>query len=154
MKPSGVQHASAIVPPGRQTRSNSPAARSWSGANMQPNTDMTASKDASGNGSASASRLQQLDRQPLGGGPPQAALEQRRDVVDADDATAVAGRGDRRVAAASGDVEDAPAGAQVGGVAQVLGDEDDPRRDRVKVAARPDQLLAPLDLVQIRRAGA
>ena len=50
MKPSGVQLASAIVPPGRQTRSSSAAACAWSGANIEPKTDVTASNDASGNG--------------------------------------------------------------------------------------------------------
>ena len=55
MNPCGVQLASAIVPPGRHTRTSSPAARSWSGANITPTTEITASKDASSNGSASAS---------------------------------------------------------------------------------------------------
>lgn len=47
----GVQFASAMVPPGRQTRSNSVADRSGRGANITPNTLMTASKLASGYGS-------------------------------------------------------------------------------------------------------
>ena len=55
MKPSGVQLASATVPPGRQTRTSSAAARSWSGANITPTTERTASKEASGKGRASAS---------------------------------------------------------------------------------------------------
>ena len=42
-------------PPGLVTRTSSPAARSWSGANMMPNDERTTSKDAAGNGSASAS---------------------------------------------------------------------------------------------------
>ncbi len=55
MKPSGVQPTSAIVPPGRVTRSSSAAACSWFGANIEPKTLRTASNDASGKGSASAS---------------------------------------------------------------------------------------------------
>jgi len=55
MNPSGVQAASAIRPSGRQTRASSAAARSWSGANITPTTDSTASNDPSGYGSASAS---------------------------------------------------------------------------------------------------
>ena len=44
----GVQFASAIVPPGRQTRTSSPAARSWSGVNITPTQERTESKEASG----------------------------------------------------------------------------------------------------------
>ena len=55
MKPSGVQLASAIVPPGRTTRSSSAAERSWSGANITPTTENTASYSPSSHGSASAS---------------------------------------------------------------------------------------------------
>ncbi len=55
IEPSGVQHASAIIPPGRQTRSISSAVRLWSGANMCPNVEITRSKLASSNGSSCAS---------------------------------------------------------------------------------------------------
>ncbi len=82
MNPSGVQRASAIRPSGRQTRASSAAARSWSGANITPTTDSTASKDPSGYGSASASPCVQLDRQPLGhrprSGPARAARVRSR----------------------------------------------------------------------------
>ena len=145
MKPSGVQLASAIVPPGRQTRSSSAAACSWSGANIEPKTDVTASKEASGNGSASASPSSSSTVEALGGGAPAAALEQGRHVVDADRRAAVPRGRDRGVAAAGGDVEHAPAGVQVGGVAELLGDEHDPGGDDGEVAARPGLLLALLD---------
>ena len=36
IEPSGVQQATAIAPPGRQTRSISSAVRLWWGANMWP----------------------------------------------------------------------------------------------------------------------
>jgi hypothetical protein len=55
MLPSGVQAQIAIRPPGLRTRAISPAVLAWSGANMQPNTETTASKLASSNGSCSAS---------------------------------------------------------------------------------------------------
>ena len=55
MKPSGVQLARPILPPGLQTRSSSAAARSWSGVNITPKVETTTSKLPSGNGSASAS---------------------------------------------------------------------------------------------------
>ena len=55
MNPSGVHVASPSRPPGRQTRAISAAACSWFGANIEPNTDRTASKLASGNGIDSAS---------------------------------------------------------------------------------------------------
>ena len=54
-KPSGVQLANAIVPPPRQTRTISAAVRRWSGANIAPTTEMTASNARSGKGSAWAS---------------------------------------------------------------------------------------------------
>ena len=55
MKPSGVQLARPIRPPGRQTRSSSAADFAWSGANITPKVESTASKLASSKGSASAS---------------------------------------------------------------------------------------------------
>lgn len=55
MKPSGVHEASATVPPGRVTRTISLATLWWSGANIEPKTLSTASKDPSSAGSASAS---------------------------------------------------------------------------------------------------
>ena len=44
MKPSGVQLARPILPPGLQTRSISAAALSWSGVNMTPKVETTTSK--------------------------------------------------------------------------------------------------------------
>ncbi len=111
---------------------------------------MTASNDASGNGSSSASAVEQLHVEALGRGAPAAALEQRGHVVDADGGAAEPRRCDRRVAAAGGDVEDAPAGVEVGGVAEPLGDEDDPGRHDGEVAARPGLLLALLDGAEVR----
>ena len=53
--PSGVQFASAIVPPARVTRTSSAAARSWSGANMTPKVLSVVSNAPPGQGSRSAS---------------------------------------------------------------------------------------------------
>src|SRR5579885_849853 len=53
--PSGVQFASAISPPGAQTRASSAAVCWWRGANCTPKAESTRSKPASSNGSASAS---------------------------------------------------------------------------------------------------
>jgi hypothetical protein len=142
MKPSGVQLARAIVPPGRHTRTSSEAAFAWSGANIEPNTDVTASNDASGKGSASASSLAQVDLEALGRRPLPSALEQRRDVVDTDHRAAVPGSRDRRVAAPGCDVEHAPPCVEVGRVAELLGHEHDASRDDAEVAACPRDLLA------------
>jgi hypothetical protein len=57
--PSGVQLSSAIVPPGRQTRTSSSAATWWCGANITPIADMTTSNVASSNGRCSASATAQ-----------------------------------------------------------------------------------------------
>ena len=48
VKPSGVQLASPILPPGLQTLSSSPAACSWFGQNITPMVETTTSKEASG----------------------------------------------------------------------------------------------------------
>src|SRR6185436_8856937 len=55
MKPSGVQLARPIRPPHLQTRANSEAACAWFGANITPKVETTVSKEASSNGSDSAS---------------------------------------------------------------------------------------------------
>ena len=80
----------------------------------------------------------------LGRGADPTALEQRRDVVDADDLAAPPCRRDRGIAAAGGDVEHAPPGLEVRGLTQVLGLEDDPRGDDGEISARPDVLLPAL----------
>jgi hypothetical protein len=89
--------------------------------------------------------LDELDVEALGLRPLAAALEERRHVVDAGDMGAEPRRGDRRVAGPGRDVEDAPAGVQVGAVGQVLGSDLDPRGDRVVVPGGPGRLLASLD---------
>ena len=87
--------------------------------------------------------LDELDVEVFGRGAEAAALEQRRDVVDADGLAAPPCGRDRGVAAAGGDVEDAPPGLEVRGLAQVLGLEDDPRGDDGEVAARPGVCCRP-----------
>ena len=64
MKPSGVQFARPMRPPGRHTRASSAADFAWSGANITPKVDSTASKLASSNGSASASAAWNLTSRP------------------------------------------------------------------------------------------
>jgi hypothetical protein len=54
-EPSGVQAQMPIRPPGFITRAISAAVARWSGANMQPNTEITESKLESSKGSCSAS---------------------------------------------------------------------------------------------------
>ena len=145
MKPSGVQLASAIVPPGPHTRSSSAAARQWSGANIVPKTEVTASNAPVRERQVLGVALDEVDDQALGGRANAALLEQRRHVVDADGDTAVPGRGDRGVAASGCDIEHMPAGPEIGAVAELLGDEHDPGRDDREVAARPGALLTGLD---------
>ncbi len=149
MKPSGVQLASAIVPPGRQTRSSSAAVCCVVGREHRAEDRRDGVEGAVGERQRLGVALDELDVEALGGGAPAAALEQGRHVVDADGVAAEPRRGDRGVAAAGGDVEHAPAGVQVGGVAELLGDEHDPGGDDGEVAARPGLLLAPLDVVEV-----
>ena len=87
--------------------------------------------------------------EPFRRGPLAAALEQARHVVDADRVAAEPCGRDGRVAAAGCDVEHVPAGVEVGRVDELLGDEHDPGRDGVKVAARPGLLLPLLDGCQV-----
>ena len=62
--PSGVQLSSAIVPPGRHTRTSSSAATWWYGANITPIADITTSNEASANGRLSASATTQSSSSP------------------------------------------------------------------------------------------
>jgi hypothetical protein len=62
--PLGVQLAMARVPPGRQTRSSSPAAAPWSAANIAPTLDSTTSKAPVSNGRSSAEPGTQSIRRP------------------------------------------------------------------------------------------
>src|SRR5438477_988397 len=73
----------------------------------------------------------------FGRGADPTALEQRRDVVDADGLATPPCRRDRGIAAPGGDVEHTPPGLEVRGLTQVLGLEDDPRGDDGEIAARP-----------------
>jgi hypothetical protein len=93
--------------------------------------------------------LDELDAHALGLDAAPAAREQPRDVVDADDVAAGAGSRDRRVAAAGGDVQDAPVGPQVDGLGEGLRNRLDEGGDGVEVAARPHLLLALLDRSQV-----
>src|SRR5205814_6246769 len=72
------------------------------------------------------------------------ALEQRRDIVDADDLAAPPCGRDGGIAAPGRDVEHAPAGLDVRGLTEMLGLKDDPRGDDGEISARPDVLLPAL----------
>ena len=129
MKPSGVQLASAIVPPGRVTRTSSAAARRWSGANIEPKTDRAAVERFVGERDLLGVAVAEIDVDPLGRGTLTAPLEERGHVVDPGHDAAEAGGGDRGVAAPAGNVEHARAGVQVGRVSKAFGDRHDRRRD-------------------------
>ena len=134
MKPSGVQFASPIRPPGRQTRSISAAARSWSGANITPKVESTTSKLAVGEGQGLGIGFAEADREALGGGAGAAAFQQRRDVVGRGDLGEAARGGERGVAIAGRDVEHPFAGTDIDGLAQRLADDLQGRADHGKVA--------------------
>ena len=139
MKPAGVQLSSAIVPPGRQTRTSSAAVRSWSGTNIEPRQESTTSKAPSANGSSAASPSIHSSVAPRWAAAARPLLEQLGADVERDDVGAGArGGGDRGVAVARGDVEHALAGAHAGGADEEraeLGDE--PRGDVGVVTGGP-----------------
>ena len=78
-------------------------------------------------------------------------VQQRGDIVDADDLAATPRGCDRGVAVAGGDVEHAPPGVQVGRVAETLRDVDDLGRDGAVVTARPHRLLPGLERPEVER---
>ncbi len=137
------------MPPGRQTRRSSAAAFVVIGREHRAEDGGDGIEGRVRERQCLGVALDELDLEPLGGRPLAALLEQGRHVVDADGRAAEPGGRDRRVAAAGGDVEDAPAGVQVGGVAELLGDDLDLRRDDGEVAARPGLLLPLLDRPEV-----
>ena len=153
MKPSGVQLARPILPPGRQTRTSSAAARSWSGVNITPKVETTTSKLPSANGSASASASRNSISSRSAVGALAGALEQRRHVVGGDHVAPAARGGERDVAVAGGDVEHLLSGAEVERFAQLLADDLQGGADDGIVAGGPGALLAGLDGLEIDWCG-
>jgi hypothetical protein len=87
----------------------------------------------------------------LGHGPPAGPLEQRGDVVDADDRAAASGRGQRGVAAPGRDIEDPLGGMDVERLDEELRHDQDLGPGHVVVAARPGGLLALFDRSEVGR---
>ena len=151
MKPSGVQFAMPMRPPGRSTRSISRADASVVG------------REHHAEGRQHGVEAGIVERQRLGVGDLEAhgqafgvralaaLLEQRRHVVGGGHVGKAARRGQRRVAVAGGDVEHALAGADVGGLGERLADDLQRRADDGEVAAGPGGLLALLDRREVRR---
>ena len=148
MKPSAVQLATPMRPPGRQTRTSSAAARSWSAVNMTPIAETTKSNDSSSNGSASASATSKSMLQVLGRGAAPGGLDELLDVVDAGDVAEGAGGLDGDVAGPGRDVQDRAAGTQPDAVAQPLGERDGDPGDLAVVAVAPDLVLLGLELLE------
>ncbi len=93
------------------------------------------------------------DRQAVGFGTFAAALEQRADVVRRHDVGEAAGGGERRIAVAGGDVEDALVAAEIDGLAEHLADDLQRGAYQGVVAGAPGDLLAALDRGEIDRGG-
>ena len=91
MNPSGVWATRPIRPPWRVTRTSSAAVRSWSGANIAPNTEVTTSNKPGSNGALGVA-LPELGLDDLGSGTLAGVVEQRGDVVHPDDLAAMPGR--------------------------------------------------------------
>ena len=155
MKPSGVQLARPILPPGLHTRTSSAAALSWSGVNMTPKVETTASKLRVGERQRFGIGLAKLDREPLGRRPLAAAFEQSGHVVRRDDLAPAPRRRQRDIAVAGRHVEDLLSGAQVERLAQRLADDLQRRAHDGVVAGGPSALLAGLDRAEVglRRGG-
>ena len=89
------------------------------------------------------------DRQAVGFGAAASALEKGADIVGRHDVGEAAGRRQRGVAVAGGDIEDALVAAQVDGLAQDLADDLQRGADDGVVAGAPGELLAALDGGQV-----
>ncbi len=121
---------------------------------MTPKVDSTTSKLASREGQRLGIGFLELDRKPVGLGTFAPAVEQRADIVRRYDVGEAAGRGERRIAVAGGDIEDALVAAQIDGLAQHLADDLQRGADHGVVAGAPGDLLAALDRGEIEVAGA
>ena len=86
--------------------------------------------------------LLERDRQAVGLGALAPALEKRADIVGRHDVGEAAGRGERRIAVAGGDVEDALVAAQIDGLAERFADDLQRGADDGVVAGAPGGLLA------------
>ncbi len=148
-KPSGVQQARPILPPGRQTRASSRAAWGWSGANITPKVETTTSKDASAKGKRFGVGLLEVDLPALGRGAQAAAFEQRGNVVGAGDASTATGGGEGDVPVARGDIEDLGPAAEIERFAQQLAGELQGGAEDGIVSAGPGYLLPGLDGFEI-----
>ena len=125
--------------PGRQTRRSSAAARSWSGANITPNDRHDRVEGGVGEGSASASPSTNSTSRPSARGP----LARRGRAARGRSRSTTTSQPQRAAASAVLPLPPATSstrqpGAQVGRVAQQLGDDRDPWRPTARVvAARP-----------------
>jgi hypothetical protein len=89
------------------------------------------------------------DRQAVGFGAAAPAFEQRAHIVRRHDVGEAAGGGQRRVAVAGSDVEDALVAAQVDRLAEGFTDDLQRRADNGVVARAPGKLLTALDRRQV-----
>ena len=139
MNPSGVQLASAIVPPGLGDAHQLGGGLLVVRGEHRPEHRGHRVERAVGERQRLRVALEQGHVEPFGGRPLAAAVEQARDVVDADRLAAEPCGRDGRVAAAGCDVEHVPAGVEVGRVDQLLRDEHDPwlRRRESRRSPRP-----------------
>jgi hypothetical protein len=93
------------------------------------------------------------DWQAVGFGTLAAALEQRADIVRRHHVGEAAGRRERRIAVAGGDIEDALVAAEIDRLAQHLADDLQRGADPGVVAGAPGDLLAALDRGEIDGGG-
>ena len=154
MKPSGVQFAMAMVPPGPADAQHlGRGAWSWSAVNMTPKVESTTSKLASGKlrASASSTRKSIACRSAAARARPRSS--ERGHVVGGGDLAEAAGGGEGGVAVAGGDVEHLRAGAQVDGLAEPLADDLERGADDGVVARGPGRLLLRLQRAEVDGRG-
>ncbi len=142
MKLSGVQLARPILPPGRQTRIEFVRRLLLIGREH----DAEGRKHDIEAGIREGKRFRvgflERDRQALGFGAVAATIEKRADIVRRHDVGEAAGRGERRIAVAGGDVEDALVAAEIDGLAEHFADDLQRGADDGVVAGAPGDLLA------------
>ena len=137
MKLSGVQLANPIFPPGRQTRTSSFAAccliwREHHAEGRKHDVEACISE-----GQRFRVGFLEGDGQAIGGGAFAAAFEQRTDIVGRHNLGEAPRRGERRVAVAGGDIEDALVAAEIDRLAQRLADDLQRGADRSRSRRSP-----------------
>ena len=123
MKPSGVQFARPILPPGLHDADQLGGGAVLIGREHDAEGRDDDVEAGIGKGQGLGIGLAEFDIEPFGRGPLAPALEQRRHIVGRDDLAPAPRRGQRDIAVARSHIQDALTGTQIEGLAQLFADD-------------------------------